>query len=155
MLRNILNFIVIFLMLSTLVFANAKSDEIKLQNEYGKDLTHVPFFLKFSFYKQYNRDWKTTYYSERKEFLHEYEIEAAKAAAEEREEARAQAEEEKARLRAKRDADRDEHNKEKAKLAQEKADAKAEEERQKSFDQTVKDQEKELQQMEEQITQRQ
>ncbi len=137
----------IFVFLSLTSFSYANSDEIKLQKEFGKDLTHAPFFLRFSFYKKFNKDWKQTDYPERKFFLMDYENDLVIAKAKEKAEARAEADREKERLHEKKEALRKENDRLKAQEAEDRAEEKADEERQKEFDSSVGEQKRELEQL--------
>ena len=96
MVKHLLIFLFLFFMLSS--FSFAKDDDAKLKKEYGQDLTHVPYFLRFSFYEKYHRDWKETYYTERKFFLTNYETNLAADQAKEKAEVKAEADKEKERL---------------------------------------------------------
>ncbi len=149
MVKYLLNFLFVFLMLSSFSFANNDDAKLqaKLQKEYGYDLTKAPFFLRFSYYKEFNKDWKKTDYPERLSFLEDYETRSAAEQAKEKAEAKAAAVKEKERLREKKEALGKEKERLKAQLAKEKAQQLADKERQKEFDTSVKEQRKGLQQM--------
>jgi len=149
MVKYLLNFLFVFLMLSSFSFAQ-KDDaklQVKLQKEFGYDLTHVPFFLRFSYYKKFDKNWKESDYPERLAFLKNYETNLAAEQVKEKADAKAAAAKEKERLGEKKEALRKEKERSKARLAEEKAEKKAEEGRQKEFNASVSEQKKELQQM--------
>ena len=148
-------FLFIFLALSSPSFANNDEAklEAKLEKEFGHDLTHAPFFLRFAYYKEFDQDWKETDYMERKAFLEDYETQSAAEQAKEEAEAKAQIAKEKERLREKREALRKENEQLKAQLAQERAEKREDEERQKEFDRSLKEEQKILQQMKQLATQ--
>ena len=75
MVKYLLNFLFVFLCYHH--FLLPKHDDSKLQKEYGSDLTKAPFFLRFAFHKEFNKDWKKSDYSERKAFLTDYETNLA------------------------------------------------------------------------------
>ena len=100
--KYLLNFLFVFLMLSS--FSFAKNEDAQLQKEFGNDLTKAPFFLRFAYSKEFNKDWKDTDYSERRAFLMDYETNLAAKQAQEKIDAKAAAAEEKERLRRKRSA---------------------------------------------------
>ena len=138
MVKYLLNFLCIFLFLSSLSFAKEAFDEAFLQKEFGADLSHAPFFLRFAYSKEFNKDWKKTDYLERKAFLTEYETNLATDQAKEKAEAKVAAAEEKERYLANKEALLKEKNRLKAREAEEKAEKLADEERQKEFDQAKK-----------------
>jgi len=153
MVNYFLNFLFIFLMLSSFSHAsddNTKAEnklEAKIQNEFGYDLTHVPFFLRFAYDKQFNKDWKDTDYPQRKAFLIDYENNLAEERAKYKEEAKTAAADEKDRLLEKREKQRKENEFLKEQLAEEKADKLADKELQKQFKSNLTDQAKELAEM--------
>ena len=120
MLKYLLNSLFIFLMLSSFSLANNDEAKLqaKLQKEFGHDLTHAPFFLRFAYYKEFDKDWKETDYLERKAFLGDYETQSAAEQAKEEADAKAQIAKEKERLREKREALRKENEQLKAQLTQ-------------------------------------
>src|ERR1700679_219596 len=75
MVKYLLNFLFVFLILSS--FSFAKNDDTKLQSEYGYDLIHAPFFLRFAFEKEFTKDWQKSDYPEREAFLKDYETNLA------------------------------------------------------------------------------
>ena len=122
MVKYLLSFLLIFLMLSSFSFAKMDEDA-KLKKDFGPDLVHVPFFLRFSFSKQFNKDWKKSDYSERKAFLKDYETNLAADQSKQKAEARAEAEKEKERLlEKKRSSVQKERDRLRAQLAEEKAE---------------------------------
>jgi len=142
-------------MLSSYSFAD-KDDakmQAKLQKEYGYDLTHAPFFLRFAYYKEFDKDWKKTDYPERYAFLADYEISSAAQLAKDKAEAKAEAAQEKERLQEKKDALRKEKDRLKAEKAEEKAEKLEDEERQKEFNTAVNNQQRTLEEMKQQATQ--
>ena len=153
MLRYLLSFLFIFLMLSTLAIAKKSNIEAVLHNEYGADLTHAPFFLRYSFHKQYKKDWKDSTYSQRRDFLANYESNIDAEQAQEKADAKAESRNEKDRLRQQRQAERDARESLRAQAAAEKAEQKEGRDRQKDFNSMLKDQQKELQQMQKDTTQ--
>ncbi len=155
MIKYLLNILFIFLLLSSFSFAdtNAAKMQAKLQKEYGWDLTKVPFFLRFAYYKEFNKDWKETDYPQRLSFLTDYEIQLAAEQAKEKAETQAATAKEKERLREKKEAERKEKERLKAQLAKEKAEKKADEEEQKEFDRGISQQQKTLEQMKREATQ--
>ena len=126
---------VLFLIFILTSFAFAKQDLVKLQNEFGYDLTKAPFFLRFAYYKEFNKDWKKTDYDERLSFLTDYEDGLAQQQAREKALAKAEAEDEKERLQEKKDAERREKDRLKARLAKYMQEAKEEADRQKALNQ--------------------
>ncbi len=153
MVKSFLNFLVIFLMLAT--FACARNDDSKLKNEFGPDLTHAPFFLRFSFLKEYSKDWKNSNYTERKSFLTHYENNVAAALAKEKADAKALALKNKERAREKRDLERKIAQRKKDQEAEDKAEAKAVAERNKNMSNMVYNQQKDLAEMQRQLQQEQ
>ena len=143
---------VLFLIFILTSFAFAKQDLVKLQNEFGYDLTKAPFFLRFAYYKEFNKDWKKTDYDERLSFLTDYEDGLAQQQAREKALAKAEAEDEKERLQEKKDAERREKDRLKARLAKDMQEAKEEADRQKALNQAVVDQQRVLQEMRQQST---
>lgn len=144
-----------FLMLSSFSFAKNPADlqEIKLKSEFGQDLTHAPFFLRFSFSKEYDKDWKDSDYSERKDFLTQYENSSAAEKAKEKADARAQAAKDKETALEKKQEQRKIADRIKAQKAEEKAEKDAYKARQKAFNDAVKEEKKELKEMEQQLLQ--
>jgi hypothetical protein len=135
----------VFLMLSS--FAFAKTDEAKLKSEFGDDLTKAPFFLRFSFQKEFNKDWNDTDYAERKAFLAGYDASVGTEQVKDIEDTKAAQRAEKARLRAKNDEARKERYRLKALAAAERAEKRAQEEREKAVNAADKAQQRELQDM--------
>jgi hypothetical protein len=153
MVKYLLNFLCIFLFLSSLSFAKEAFDEAFLQKEFGDDLSHAPFFLRFAFNKEFNKDWGKSDYLERKIFLTNYETGLAVEQVKEKTDAKAAAAQEKERYLATKEALLKEKERLKAQEAEEKAEKLAEEKRQKEFDQATRKQQQELEQMEQQATQ--
>ncbi len=151
MVRYLLNFLLIFLMLSSLSFA--KVDDAKLKKEYGPYLTQVPFYLRHAFYKKYHKDWEKTYYFEREDFLKDYEINLTAEQAKEKAEAKAEANKEKERLFKKKEALRKEKDRLKAELAEQKSEKIASAAEQKVFNESVAAQRKKIQEMKEEMEQ--
>ena len=151
MVKNLLNLILILLMLSSVSFAMGYDSKIK--EEFGKDLTHAPFTLRFSFSKKYHKDWKQSSFAERKAFLTAYEIGLAQDAAQARAQARADAAYRRDRANQARAAARAERDKERAESAEARAEAKADADRNKAFNSAVLSHQKELQQMERNLSQ--
>ena len=143
MLKYLLIFLLIFLTFSTLSFA--KINEASLRKEYGPTLMEVPYYIRFAYRDKYNRDWAETYYSDRKDFLLEYETNEAAEKIKEKAEAKAEAAAEKQRLLDKKQDELKLRNRIKARLAQEKAEKAADAERQKEFKQLIRDQKQEIQ----------
>jgi hypothetical protein len=141
-------------MFSSFSFAGSDDDKLlaKLQNEYGYDLTHAPFFLRFAFYKEFNKDWKRSDYLERKYFLTDYEINLEAQQAKEKTYAKIQADKEKELLYERKETLRKDKDRLKARKAKEKAEKLDDKEHQKEFYRTVKDQEKILEQMKREAT---
>ena len=151
---SVLSFLFVFLMLPSFSFAgNQDKQEAKLQKEFGHDLTHAPFFLRFAYYKEFDKDWKETDYLERKAFLGDYETQSAAEQAKEEAEAKAQIAKEKERLRAKQAALRKEQERLKAEATEEKSVKREAEERLKEGNMADKQQQQELGQMTQQATQ--
>lgn len=141
-----------FLTLSSFSFANNINNdeaklEAKLQKEFGYDLTHVPFFLRFSFSKEFDKDWKDSDYLERKVFLADYEKNLAIKQAMEKAEAKAAAAKEKELFLEKKEALSVEKERLKARLVQEKSQRLAEKKRQRELKADLKEQHKTLQEM--------
>jgi hypothetical protein len=153
MVKYLLNFLCIFLFLSSLSFAKEAFDEVFLQKEFGADLSHAPFFLRFAFSKEFNKDWKKTDYLERKVFLTDYENDLAAEQAKEKVDAKAAAVQEREGTLAKKEALLKEKERLKAQKAEEKAEKLADEARQKEFDEAKREQQQELEQMRQQATQ--
>ena len=149
MVKYSLKFLFVFLILSSLSFAQNDDAKMqaKLQKEFGYDLTHAPFFLRFSYNKAFNKDWKESDYPERFGFLRDYEINLAAQQAKEKAEAEALAAKEKERLLEKKEALRKEKERLKAIEARKKADRLAEEERQKRFKTGLYNEKKSLEEM--------
>lgn len=154
MAKYLLNLLFISLMLSSLALANNGDAKLqaKLQSEYGADLTHAPFFLRFAFKKEFNKDWKKTDYLERKAYLTDYEMNLMAQQKQEKNEARAEAIKEKERLNAQRDADLKEKERLNAEADEQRAENLEDEERQRSFNASVNDQQRELQEMQREST---
>jgi thiosulfate sulfurtransferase len=121
----------IFSLSSTACLAKKDNMEAKLKQEFGDNLTKAPFFLRFSFEKSFNKDWKDSNYSERHEFLENYELESAADEAQEKAE-------DKAAQDAKKEELKKEKDRLKAELAEEKAAEKEEADRLKAFDKAMK-----------------
>ena len=151
MLKCLLFFLFAFLIVSS--FSFAKDNEPELQKEFGHDLTHVPFFLRFAFNKEFNKDWKKSDYPERKAFLTKYEANVAAEQVKEEAEQKAEAEREKERLREKNEAQHKADERLKASLAEEKSEKDADDERQKEFDKGLQTQQRELDDMRRQALQ--
>jgi hypothetical protein len=150
MVKYLLNFLLVFLMLSSLSFAAAKYNDAKLQNEFGKDLTKAPFYLRFAYSQKFNKEWGKTSYKEREAFLGDYEINLAKEQARENAEAKAEAQREKQRLQEQKAEDRQDAERLKEDEEEDKAQEQEDAQRQKQFDQGLKDQQRTLDQMERQ-----
>lgn len=150
MVKYFLNFFLIFFMLSTIAFA--RITEVQLQQEFGSNLTQVPFYLRFSFSKEYHKDWDKSVYSERKNFLHDYKANVAAEQAKDKIIAKAEAAKEKADIREQRVEARKERDALKADADQARADQMAENARQKEFNTSLIDQSKELDQMQREST---
>ena len=140
-------------MMASLSFA--RNIEAQLKQEFGQDLSHAPFFLRFSFLKQYGMDWKESSYSERKNFLTRYENGVAAELAQEKAEAKAESDKEKERQHEKDRIARKIKARLKAEAAEEKAEKDEYTERQKSFHQVVVGQQRELDQMVQSLQQEQ
>jgi hypothetical protein len=143
MIKYLLNILVIFLMLSS--FGFAKNDDVDLQKEYGPDLNKAPFFLRFNFYREYKKDWKDSFYPERRDFLTAYQEKSIAEQKKEKDEAKAQAQKERELQAKKKLAERIERARLKQEQEKEKAEKKAEEQKEKEFQQSVLAQQKELQ----------
>jgi hypothetical protein len=111
-------------MFSSFSFAGSDDDKLlaKLQNEYGYDLTHVPFSLRFAFYKEFDKDWERSDYLERKYFLTDHEINLKTQRTKEKTYAKVQADKEKELLYERKEALRKEKDRLKARKAEEKAE---------------------------------
>jgi hypothetical protein len=145
MVKHLLNVLFIFLMLSSITFA--KNPDEKIQEEYGVTLTQVPFFLRFDYYQKHHKDWKETYYDDRKYFLLAYDATVAAEKKKAKEEAKLEAAEEKRRIQEKKDIDRKIKDRLKKEADEEKAEEKENEDRQKAFDDAIKAQQQAIQQM--------
>ena len=121
MVKCLINFILIFIILTSSSLAK-KITDTDLQNEYGRDLTHVPFFLRNAYYLKYHVDWKSTYFTERKVFLRAYDTNLAAEQVKEKALAKAEAAKEKERLRLKKQEDRKIKDRLKAQADEEKAE---------------------------------
>jgi hypothetical protein len=152
MIKHLLNFLLIFLMLSSISFASKEMDA-KLKAEFGQDLTHAPYFIRFAFYERYHRDWKTTYYTDRKYFLTAYETNVAADQAKEKARAKAEAAKEKERVDEAKEVLRRQKDRLKAQLEKEKAEKRDDRERQKEFDDSVRGQQREIRQMQREVIQ--
>lgn len=151
MVKFLLNSLVIFLMLAS--FAFAKNDDAKIKKEFGPDLTQAPFFIRYSFSKQYDKDWGESTYSEREAFLTKYEANLTAEQKQEKADAKALAEEKKERLQEKKRIQRKLADRIKAEIDEEKANKKEDKDRQRDFDKMIKDQQRDLQQMEREASQ--
>jgi hypothetical protein len=152
MLKYLLAFLFAFSLLPC--SSQARPDIVAaLKQEYGQDLTHVPFYLRYAFLKAYHKDWENSYYIERESFLKDYKENLAIQNAKDRAEEKAEADAEKARQQAKQDELRKQQDRLKAELAEEKAEEDDDYQRQKEFDDTIKQQEQQLQQMQLQMQQ--
>ena len=138
-------------MLSTLAFA--KDDDTKLQSEFGQDLTHAPFFLRYSFFKHFNKDWKESKYEERRSFLADYEEKVLVEQNKEQEEVNAEALKKKENERQNQEALRQENNKLKAEQQQEKDAQDSETQRQKEFNTDLNEQQKQMEQLQKELEQ--
>lgn len=145
MVKYLLNSFLFLLFLTALSFA--KIDLAKLQKEYGKDLTKAPFFLRFDYFKRFNKPWDKTYFEEREYFLNDYEVSVQQEKAKELREDKLEAIKEKQRLEEKKTRERQEKERIKARLAKEKAEKRADEQRQKDLDMAQKEQERKLEEM--------
>jgi hypothetical protein len=128
-----------------------KITDTDLQNEYGRDLTHVPFFLRNAYYLKYHVDWKSTYFTERKVFLRAYDTNLAAEQVKEKALAKAEAAKEKERLRLKKQEDRKIKDRLKAQADEEKAEEKSDRDRQREFNQELRSQADELKDMKRQL----
>lgn len=155
MLKKSLIFIIILLVLSSTSYG--KTDEEKylpgLQKEYGRDLTHTPFFLRFSFQKEFNKLWKESNYPEREYFLLMYVKNIDEENKKEKDKAAAQAQYDKQRAIEKKELLIKQRNRLKAQLAKEKTEKLEDTQRQKSFIDVIKNQEEQLRQMEQELSQ--
>lgn len=151
MVKLLLNLLFVLLILSSLAFA--RNIEGKLKSEFGPDLTKAPFFLRFSFSREYGKDWKKSFYAERKAFLSEYENNLTAQQARDKVEAKAEAQKERDLSREKREADREKSERLKTQLAQERAEQEEYDQEQKGFNSALKDQDREIQQMQRQEAQ--
>jgi hypothetical protein len=147
MFRYLLSFFIIFLFLTSFSLAKKGSDEGALQAEYGRDLTHVPYFLRYSFYNDYHLDWKKSNYAERHVFLEKYQISLAQQQIQEREDERLAKQDEREKIHAQREAERAEKDREKADLAEQRAEERENQDREKQFSTLVKEQQQEAQQI--------
>ena len=145
MFKYLVNFLFVFLIFSS--FSFAKENDAQLQGQFGKDLTKVPFFMRYSFLKKNNEDWKDSTYSERKAFLRKYEANVAAEEAKQKAEAKAEADREKERAQEKKRLERQLADRLKAQQAEEKAEAKEEADRRKAMDKMTSSQQKELDRM--------
>ena len=145
MVKTLLQSLFIFLILST--FSFAKDSDAKLKNEFGSDLTRAPFSVRYSFLRQYDKEWDESNYNERKTFLTNYKANS---------DAQQQKEKADAKALAQKDRDRQREKKLfKQKIAARlKADEAEKREynnelkyRQKAFNRLVKDQKSELEKM--------
>ena len=146
--KCILIFLLAYLILIPLSLAKDKTvDLATLQNEYGYDLTKAPFFLRFTYQKQFKRDWKKTDFSQRESFLIDYEVNLAQQHKLENEEIKQEAQNEKELS----DEKKAELSKNRQRLKEEAAEEKAEEDgdaqRDKEVNQGLEGQQRELQQM--------
>lgn len=132
----------------------AKTDDSKLQKEYGVNLTRVPFFLRYMFNSHYGKDWKNSDFSERKAFLADYDNRTAEEQAQEQADVKAEIDKAKQDLADKKEKARQERDRKRAQLAEERSEQMEEAQRQKEFEQAVHDQQKELQQMQQESVQR-
>lgn len=156
MAKFLLSSLFICLILTSSAFARVDKEEVRLKQIYGEELnTNVPFFLRYSFLKQNSMDWKDSNYSERKEFLAKYDLEMLAEQKQEKADARAATLKERERLRQKRMLERQIA----AELRQEKQEARETAQyyknRQKALDDLVRNQQQELQYMEQQVQQQQ
>jgi len=136
-----------FLISTTWAFAADTWSEARLQSVYGKDLTQAPFYLKFAFQKQFNQDWSKSYYTDRKQFLMDYEnsvdLDAKKAQAQ----AKQEAQEEKEQLLEEKQEAKEKNLKLRAEHLKELAEAREEKERQREFYAQIKKQQQEIDQL--------
>jgi len=153
MVRTILNTLLIFLLIAGTSWA--KMTEAQLKQIYGQDLSHAPFFLRFSFYKSHNKDWYKSLYFERHDFLMYYEENKAKQEALDKAEAKLEAEKEKEHNDEKAAKEKKEKDRIKREHDEEAAEEKEYNDRQKQFDQQVSSEQQEVQQMLQQSKQQQ
>ncbi|MDE2223504.1 MAG: hypothetical protein KGK03_10600 [Candidatus Omnitrophica bacterium] len=151
MIRYVL--IILLILPSFSLSALARDPDAKLKSEYGNDLTHVPFFLRYSFLKTYNKDWYNSLYTERLDFLRDYETNVAAQKARDKAEAAQAAAEQKNRENEQKMILAKEKARKKAELDEEKDEQKAADLRQKSLDQMVAAQNKSLAAMEREMLQ--
>lgn len=151
MVRFLLNFLLIFFMISS--FSFARNDDSQYTKEFGPDLNKVPYVLRYAYEKKYNKSWKDTYFYERKAFIKDYEYNLTLQRAKEKAEAKEAAQKEKERMLADKEAIRKEKDRKKAQLAQEKAEEAATAARDKAFNADLHAQQQELQQMFQEIQQ--
>jgi len=119
----------------------------KLQKDYGNNLVHVPFFLRFAFKRNFNKEWDKSDYAERKVFLIAYETDLEASQARDKEEAKEEAQAKKDAWLAKKaqaQKERDRLKAEQDEAKQEKADEIAQ---QKEFNDNLRDQKQKLQDM--------
>lgn len=142
-------FLLIFFALAPQSWAAPRGEitDVQLQKEYGYDLTKAPFFLRFSYFRQFGKDWKETDYTEREAFLKDYDTNAAIERAKDMADAKAEAAEEKALAREKRQELKDQLAQLKAEEQEEKAEEKEQEDRDKDFNKAVEQEEKEISQV--------
>ena len=67
MFKYVISFFIVFLMPALPCFAS--HGDAQLQADFGSDLTKAPFFLRFQFSQEYNKDWEKSDYIERKDFF--------------------------------------------------------------------------------------
>lgn len=147
MYKFLVNILLFFILITSISYAKTRNEDAKLQTEYGYDLTHVPFFLRYDYESKYHKYWSKTYYLDRKYFLLDYETNLAVEKLKNKAEAKAEAEKEKRRLNEKKAALKKEKDRLKARIDEQKAEALEDKNRQKDFNGQLHAQNKEIQQM--------
>jgi|GEM_PF-2199348 len=140
----------ILLLLVLPSFSYAKDDDSKLKQEYGQDLTKAPFFLRFSYGREFNKEWDQTTYKERKAYLKDYDTKVANQQAQDKADAKAEVLKERELSQEKRQEDLQERDRIREDAEEQKAEDEEDAQRQKDFNDTVKDQQRELDQLRQQ-----
>lgn len=147
MLPFVFSFWLLFSFFPAYAVAAGTVSDAQLQKEYGEDLKQAPFFLRFAFYKKYNKDWKESTYPQRRNYLKEYKISAIEHQKKEKAKAKIKAAEDKERLRVKKAEEKKVKNRLRAQVLADKAEMKEETERQRDFKRAIEGQARALSQM--------
>jgi len=148
MVKKVFNLLLVSLMLASSAYAS----DAKLKSEYGQDLTHAPFIIRYAFYNELHEEWGKSDYAQRKAFLTNYDRKLKEEQRLDKAEARAESNHYKEILSQKKVALRKKEQIQRAEADEDKEEQRADEERQNSFAREVEQQQRELNQMQSQST---